>query len=76
MSKKLWVVVNIFFGLMVEKLIHQKTCHGYAGWDYTTRDILLKKLSYNVSSSDWVDVANLAMMLDYHDRKILEGRQC
>jgi hypothetical protein len=72
MNKSLWKAVHYFFGKMVEKLIHQKQTHGYSGWDSpgdVTSGRILRKLYENVERGDWVDVANLAMMLDYRKQK-------
>ncbi len=67
MTQKLWRCTSLFFAKMVEKLIHQRGTHNYSGWDYLNEDILKRKLHRNIESRDWVDVANIAMMLDYHD---------
>jgi hypothetical protein len=68
MTQKLWKTAVCFFGLMVEKLIHQHNTHGFSGWDSesnVSNATLLRKLRENIEKEDWVDVANLAMILDY-----------
>ena len=68
MTQKLWKAASNFFGQMVEKLIHQKNTHGFSGWDLesdVSNTTLLRKLHENIEKEDWVDVANLAMILDY-----------
>ena len=72
MNKTLWDATVVFFGKMVNKLIHQKSTHGYRGWNLEgmvpTKE-LRRKLAVNIEKGDWVDVANLAMMLDYRKNK-------
>jgi hypothetical protein len=68
MTISLWEAVNKFFGRMVKKLIHQHETHGYTGWDFyysIKTEVLVAKLYRNIEEQDWVDVANLAMILDY-----------
>lgn len=72
MNKTLWIAVHCFFGKMVEKLMHQKQVHGYSGWDSPseiTNQKIYSKLKANIDRQDWVDVANLAMMLDYRKER-------
>jgi hypothetical protein len=70
MTQKLWTCASVFFGKMVAKMIHQSQSHGYSGRDYSSESYLIEKLNRNIQERDWVDVANLAMMLDYHDKHI------
>jgi len=68
MTQRLWRAASTFFGLMVQKLIHQSNTHGFSGWDSglaVSNTVLLRKLRENIEKEDWVDVANLAMILDY-----------
>lgn len=68
MTQKLWRAAMTFFQQMVEKLIHQSNTHGYTGWDKeseVSNTTLLRKLRENIEEEDWVDVAILAMILDY-----------
>ena len=75
MNKQLWGATVLFFGKMVNKLIHQKMTHGYTGWNHTSSIVnekLLIRLHANLADQDWVDVANIAMILDYRENKKLD----
>jgi len=72
MTQLLWKTAAAFFTKMVAKLIHQNSTHGYIGWDQESSvryQGLMDKLHRNIKDEDWVDVANLAMMLDYRKSK-------
>ena len=73
MTQKLWECASGFFGKMVAKIIHQAHTHGYTGWDHEREKYLLEKMNANISRRDWVDVANIAMFLDYHDQQMKPG---
>ena len=62
-SKKLEKTVDDFVKEMKAKL-RIKMNHGYSGWDKPeNKGMILEKLSWNLKEKDYVDVANLAMML-------------
>ena len=54
-----------FYFIMKSKLIRCAE-KGYRGWDNKDNiEMILKKLTNNLSKKDYVDVANLAMMLHF-----------
>jgi len=61
---KLAIVVAKFHGRMKGKL-RKKEGEGYKGWDNPElKETLKKQLNHNLIEGDYVDVANLAMLLD------------
>ena len=64
---KLQNAMNSFRYKCFKKLL-DKEGQGYTGWDNASaisNKELTEKLKENIHSEDWVDVANLAMILNY-----------
>lgn len=60
--------VRDFSELMMMKL--GSKINNYSGWNNRKlRSIIINKLYRNADEGDWVDVANLAMMLHRFDKK-------
>jgi hypothetical protein len=77
MTQSLWIAASRFFEKMIIKLINQKETHGYSGWSdpaIVATSLLVNKLHENITRRDWVDVANLAMILDYRKCKNEAGQ--
>ena len=58
-------LMNLFTEAMFEKIMN-KMRSGYGGWDSRSPEVvesIKSKLAENINDGDWVDVANLAMML-------------
>lgn len=58
-------LMSLFSEKMFEKII-AKMEMGYSGWDKNVPpviEMLKSKLADNINSGDWVDVANISMML-------------
>lgn len=63
--EQLQEAVELFSKKMIAKLAY-KMGNGYSGWkNKANRKEILYKLHNNVNHKDWVDVANLAMMLHW-----------
>lgn len=68
--KLLNAAIDEFASLMKEKLT-EKAKLGYRGWDdIKSRDIILDRLRNNLAKNDFVDVANLSMMLHFIHEKV------
>lgn len=66
MKADLMFSATYFFGKMIEKFKY-KLSQGYTGWSSTrpSDKRLIESMQRNIEKKDWVDVANLAMILDY-----------
>jgi hypothetical protein len=72
MDIKLLKQTTLFFGKMVSVLEYKACKHNYTGWDNArkvTHQHLLDQMIANINQKDWVDVANLAMILDYRKQR-------
>ncbi len=64
-----------FYGKCIAKLL-KRQAEGFHGWDEKRyHSIIRKKLNKNVQEHDWVDVANLAMMLHFLESEEMDGKK-
>ena len=59
---KIFTLSAMFFQCMQSRLL-EKAADGWRGWDKTGPKALRERLLDNFERKDWVDVANLAMIL-------------
>jgi len=69
---RICTTLDRFYFKMKSKLIRCAE-KGYVGWeDKDNIEMILKKLTNNLSKKDYVDVANLAMMLHFLTAPIMK----
>lgn len=64
-QEALATLMSSFTEAMFNKLV-AKMSQGYGGWDSRSTEVvesIKAKLADNINDGDWIDVANLAMML-------------
>jgi len=61
--------VDLFCKRMKAKMLLKRR-QGFVGWDNKRyKDVIQRKLLRNLANNDYIDVANLAMMLDGFKKK-------
>jgi len=68
MNSKLQKALTAFHSKCITKF-NQKETQGYTGWDEPSEaisdELLEERMKENIMSEDWVDVSNIAMILNY-----------
>jgi hypothetical protein len=72
MDNLLQQVALAFYSKMLVRFEYKSAKHGFHGWNNksaVSTTYLKEQLQKNVYDGDWVDVANLALILDYREQK-------